>query len=113
MFKVNSKKQAKIWWLVGGWGGWGVLLLQVVLGGSWVVSDSFCWLRMILGGFRWFAVLVITPILQHTEKLILYYAQSRTWLTERNNKEKIIVAFSPSSLKIGDYFLCYIVFYVR
>ena len=43
-----------------------------------VVSDGFCWLRMILDGFRWFAVLVVTPVLQHTEELTLYYTHERT-----------------------------------
>ena len=51
----------------------GVPLMQVVLGGFWVVSDGFCQLRMISDGFRWFAVLVVTPVSKHTEKLTLYY----------------------------------------
>ena len=36
-----------------------------------VVEDNFGWLR-------WFAVLVVTPIAQHTEELTLYYSLSRT-----------------------------------
>ena len=28
----------------------------------WVVADSFGWLRMVSGGFGWFAVLVVTNI---------------------------------------------------
>ena len=51
---------------------------QVVSGGFWVVSDGFCWLRVISNGFRWFAVLVVTRISQHTEELFLYYTQERT-----------------------------------
>ena len=51
--------------------------MQVVLGGFWVVSDGFCWLRIISDGFRWFAVLVVTPIVQHTEELTLYYTHGR------------------------------------
>ena len=47
--------------------------MQVVLGGFWVVSDGFCQLRMISDGFRWFAVLVVTPVSKHTEELTLYY----------------------------------------
>ena len=41
--------------------------MQVVLGGFWVVLDDFCWLRLTSGGFRWFAVLVVTSTSQHTE----------------------------------------------
>ena len=51
---------------------------QVVLGGFWVVSDAFSWLRVISDGFRWFAVLVVTRISQHTEELFLYCAHERT-----------------------------------
>ena len=50
----------------------GVLLVQVVLGGFWGVSD----------GFRGFAVLLVTSISQHTEHLTLYCTHGRTWLTE-------------------------------
>ena len=67
--KSTVEKQGKIWWLVARSGGWGVTLVQVVLGGFWVVSDGFCWLRITLDGFRWFSVLVDTPIAQHTKAL--------------------------------------------
>ena len=43
--------------------------MQVVLGGFWVASDGFCWLRITLDGFGWFSVLVVTPIVQHTKAL--------------------------------------------
>ena len=52
--------------------------MQVVLGGFWVVSDGFCWLRVISNDFRWFAVLVVPPILQHTENVTLYCTHGRT-----------------------------------
>ena len=39
--------------------------------GFWVVLHVFYWLRVILDGFRWFAVLVVKPISQHTEQLTL------------------------------------------
>ena len=59
--------------------GWlGVLLVQVVLGGFWVVLDDFCWLRVTSDGFRWFAVLVVTSVLQHTEHLTLYGTHAGT-----------------------------------
>ena len=67
--KSTAKKQGKIWWLIARWVGWGVALVQVVLDGFWVVSDGFCWLRIISDCFRLFAVLVATPISQHTEEL--------------------------------------------
>ena len=44
----------------------------------WVVSDGFCWLRIISDCFRSFAVLVVTPILQNTEELFYYYTHDRT-----------------------------------
>ena len=56
--------------------------MQVVLGGFCVVLDGFCWLRVTSDGFRWFTVLVVTPILQHTEHLTLYCTHGRTRLTE-------------------------------
>ena len=100
---------------------WGVPLVQVVLGGFWVVLDGLCWLRVTSDGFRWFAVLVFTSISQHTEHLTLYCTHGRTWLTEvirffnskQNSKKKIIVALSPSLLKISHYFPYSAVFYVR
>ena len=58
-----------------------VPLVQVYLGGFWVFLDGFCWLRVILHGFRWFAVLVVKPILQHTEHLIFTVLMVvRDWL---------------------------------
>ena len=57
-------------------------LVQVVFGSFWVVSDGFCWLRVILDGFRSFSVLLVTSISQHTEKLTLYRTHGRTWLTQ-------------------------------
>ena len=63
-----------------GW--WGVRLVQVVFSSFWVVSDGFCRLRIILDGSRCLAVLLVTPIPQHTEELTLYYTLGRTWLTE-------------------------------
>ena len=63
-----------------GW--WGVPLVQVILVGFWVVWDGFCWLRGTSDGFRWFAVLVVTSVSQHTEHLTLYCTHGRTWLTE-------------------------------
>ena len=53
-----------------GW--WGVLLVQVDLGGLWLVSDGFCWLRVILDGFSWFADLVVKSISQHAVHLTLW-----------------------------------------
>ena len=61
-----------------------------VLGGSigassfgWFLGGfGFCWLRGTLDSFRWFAVLVVSSILQHTEILTLYCTHGRTWLTE-------------------------------
>ena len=47
---------------------WGVLLVQVVLGGLWVVLYGFCWLRVISGG----------ATSQHTEELTLYCTHERT-----------------------------------
>ena len=59
--------------------GWlGILLVQVVLGGFWVVSDGFCWVRVTLDGFRWFAVLVVTSVSQRTEHLTLHCTHGRT-----------------------------------
>ena len=52
--------------------------MQVFLGGFWVVSDGFYWLRVTSDGFRWFAVLVVTSISQHTEHLTLYCTHGRT-----------------------------------
>ena len=57
--------------------GW-LSLVQVALGGLWVVSDGFCWLRVTSDGFRWFAVLVVTSISQRTEHLALYCTHGRT-----------------------------------
>ena len=57
--------------------GW-LPLVQVALGGLWVVSDGFCWLRVTSDGFRWFAVLVVTSISQHTEHLALDCTHGRT-----------------------------------
>ena len=88
--------------------------MQVVLGGFWVVSDGFCWLRIISDCFRLFAVLVATPISRHTEEL------SRSHVIESGHsiflfkvKQQEKVALPPRSLKISDYFLYSIVFYVR
>ena len=48
--------------------GWlGVPMVQVVFGSFWGVLDGFCWLRVTSDGFRWFAVLVIISVSQHTE----------------------------------------------
>ena len=59
--------------------GWlGVLLAQVGLAGVWVVLDDFCWMRVTSDGFRWFAVLVVTSISQHTEHLTLYCTRGGT-----------------------------------
>ena len=55
----------------------GVPVKKVVSGGFWVVSDGFCWLRVISDGFRWFVVLVATRIVQHTEDLFLYSTHER------------------------------------
>ena len=98
----------------------GVPVKQVVSGGFWVVSDGFCWLRVISNGFRWFAVLVVTRISQHTEELFLYCTHERTWLTEvirffyskQDSKKKIIVVLSPSRLKTSDYFLYSVVLFL-
>ena len=92
---------------------------QVVSGGFWLVSDGFCRLRVISDGFRWFAVLVVTRISQHTEELFLYHTHERTWLTEvirsyyskKGSRKKIIVLLPPSRLKISDYFLYSIVLF--
>ena len=46
--------------------------MQLVLGGFWVFPDGYCWSRIILDDFRWFAVLVVTIVLQHTEEQTLY-----------------------------------------
>ena len=45
-------------------------------GFRWVllVEDNLGW----LGGFRWFVVLVVTPISYHTEELFRYYTHCRT-----------------------------------
>ena len=62
-----------------GW--WVVSLVQVFLGGFWLVSDCFCWLRVISDGFKWFqmvsGVLIVTPISQHIEELTLYCTHGR------------------------------------
>ena len=79
--KLTVEKQGKSWWLVARWGCWKIPLVQVVLGGFSVVLDGFCWLRIISDCFRWFAVLVVTPILQNTEELFLYYTHGRTQLS--------------------------------
>ena len=70
--KSAAEKEGKIWWLIARWGGLSVPLVQVVLGSFWVVSDGFCWSRMISDGFRWFAVLVVIPMSEHTKELTLY-----------------------------------------
>ena len=44
--KSIAEKQGKIWWLAVRWGGWGEgggSLVQVDLGGFWLVLDGFCW----------------------------------------------------------------------
>ena len=75
-----------------------------------MVSDGFCWLRVTSDGFRWFAVLVVTSISQHTEHLTLYCTRGHSiFLFKVKQQEKIIVAWSPSRLKISDYFLYSIV----
>ena len=53
-------------------------LVQVVLSGFWVVLDDFCWLKVISDDLRWFAVLVVTPMSQHTEELTLYCTHGLT-----------------------------------
>ena len=53
-----------------GW--WGVPLVEVVFGGFLLVSDGFCWLRVTLNGFRWFAALVVKSVSQHAEHLTLW-----------------------------------------
>ena len=53
-----------------------------ISGGFWVVFNGFCWLRVLLDGFRWFAVLVVTRISQHIEELFLYFTHKRTSLNE-------------------------------
>ena len=80
--KSTAEKQGKIWWLAVRWGGWGVALVQVDLGGFWLVLDSFCRQRIILDSFRWFVILVVTSIAQHSEELPIYYTHGRTLLTE-------------------------------
>ena len=62
MFKKSTaEKEGKIWWLVARWGGWGVPLMQVALGGFWVVLGGFCWLSITSDGF------VVTPISQYNK----------------------------------------------
>ena len=51
---------------------------SLVAGVFWVVSDGFCWLRVTSDGFRWFAVLVVTSVSQHTEHLLFYCTHGRT-----------------------------------
>ena len=80
----------------------GVPIKQVVSGGFCVVSDGFCCLRVISDGFRWFDVLVVTRISQHSQELFLHCAHERTWLTE-------IIQLLSCHLKISDYFLYSIV----
>ena len=88
MFKVNSRKTMYGWVACCTVGPphratshqilhSGIPLGQVVLCGFWVVLDSFCWLRVISDVFRWFAVLVNTPIPQHTEELTLSCTHGR------------------------------------
>ena len=74
----TAEKQGKIWWPVARWDGLEVPLVQVILGGFWVILDSFYWLGIISGGFRWFAVLAVTQVSQHAEQLTLYYTHGRT-----------------------------------
>ena len=60
-------------------GGWlGILLVQVVLGGFWVVLDGFCWVKVTSDGFRWLAALVVISISQRTERLTLFCTHGRT-----------------------------------
>ena len=81
--KSTAGKRGKIRWLVARWdGGGGVPLVQVVLSGFWVVSDGFCWLKVISVVLKWFAVLVVTPISEHTEELTLYCTDGHTGMTE-------------------------------
>ena len=40
----------------------GVSIGASTLGGFWVISDGYCWLRVTSNGSRWFAVLVVTSI---------------------------------------------------
>ena len=105
MFKVNSRKTGKdlLARCVVEW--WGVPIKQVVSGGFCVVSDGFCCLRVISDGFRWFAVLVVTRIAQHSQELFLHWAHERTWLTE-------IIQFLSCRLKISDCFLYSIVLFL-
>ena len=55
-----------------------VPLVEVVFGGFWAVSDGFCWLTITSDCFTWFAVLVVSPILQYTEELTIPYSHGRT-----------------------------------
>ena len=82
MFEVNSRKTRYDVVARCALGWWGVPLVQVVLGGFWMVLDGVCWLRVTSDGFRWFAVLVVTSVSQHTEHLTLYRTDGRTWLTK-------------------------------
>ena len=76
--KSTAENQVKIWWLVCvvGW------RVGIPLDGFSVVSDGLYRLRVISDGFRWFAVLIVTPVSQHTEESTLYCTHGRTWLIE-------------------------------
>ena len=52
--KSTAEKQGKICWLVARWSGGGKVgrVKQLVSVGLWEVSDGFCWLRVILDGFK-------------------------------------------------------------
>ena len=108
---VQSQQQKNEWR--------GVPVRQVVLGRFWIVSNGFCWLRLISDSFKWFVVLVVTRILQHTQELFLYRTHEITWFTEviqsfhskLDSKKKIIVVLSSSRLKISNYFLYFIVLF--
>ena len=76
--KAATEKQGKICWLVARWSDVGVPVKQVVSVGLWMVYDIFCWLQLMSGGFRWFAVLVVTPVSQHIEELFLCCTHERT-----------------------------------
>ena len=78
MFNVNSRKAKYDLVARCAVTGWGVLLVQVVLGGFWVILGGFFWLRVTSDGFRWFVVLAVTSVSQNTEHLTLYCTHGRT-----------------------------------
>ena len=115
--KPTAEKQGKIWWLTTQWGGWGVLLVQVVLGGfGWFLlfEDNFGWFQMICC----FSSYTNFTACRRGNSLLFSWLHVIDWgrsffYSKQNSKKKIIAALSPSSLKIGDHSLYSIVFYVR